>query len=358
MFKSRISNFFILLIIIALFIFIPVAFTYDSVHAEDLLTEIKDRGYLKCGINHNNLPGFAVQVSKNKFEGYDIDYCRAIAAAIFGMDNKVEYFRVSSNDRFQNLRDGLFDVLVRVTTHTLSRDSALVNGGESGDFAPVIFYDGQGFLSSIPWPDNGENALSQLALILDGSSVCVESNTTTYDNLIDFGIEYGVTFSIVETSTSIYYDYNDGLCEFATSDQSALLSSMSIVTEPGMVLPVTISKEPLAPVVRQGGESENFEDVVRWVVYATFFAEERGISKNNVSKVINSHSINSEERRFLGIEGDLGVKLGIDNNWAFSVIKIVGNHKDIFERNLSPLGLSPGPNQPPPYGLMFSPPFS
>lgn len=374
MFGSLLSKIFFVLIILGIGMAVPLGFAAALEDEDDLLTEIQDRGFIRCGVSDTDLPGFAEhgQGPWKGWKGHDVDYCRAVAAAIFGDEKKrVRFVTTTAGDRFERLRDEDVDLLVRVTTHTLSRDAAYVEDGEhtgqGGDFAPTIFYDGQGFLSDVTGGVDIETP-ADLADELDGMSVCVRGGTTTIVNLEDFASENEINITIVETDDIIAEyqtkDANDQwICDFATSDQSALYASLAEVTNvrnKTIVFKVTISKEPLAPMVRQGGESERFEDVVRWVVYATFFGEERDINYENVTDKHEDpvrDGLNSEEKRFLGLEGDLGEKLGLDNDWAYDVIRLVGNHDDIFFKNLEPLGFSPGINQPPPEGLMYSPPF-
>ena len=322
----------------------------SAAYAQVTLNEILARGSINCGVNSNNLPGFSEMGEGGEFSGFDVDYCRALAAAVFGnKKNTVNFVPLTSANRFTALRDRDIDVLIRVTTQTLSRDSATDNGGEGANFAPTIFYDGQGFMTNVTNTDIFN--VDDLVSFLSGNIVCVEPNTTTADNLAALG----TGFSILEVQ-DIYTEYDNGFCNVATSDKSALAAGRTTLANPAnsSIFSVTISKEPLGPVVLHG--DDEWYDVVRWVVYATFFAEEHGITKSNVKSFTPS---DPEEERFLGKTGGLGAKLGLSRHWARDVIKAVGNYKDIYDANLT--AILPRERLNKQYvdgGLLYAPPFN
>ena len=294
------------------------------------LNRVRSRGRLVCGVN-GSLPGFSNLNSNGSWSGFDVDYCRAIAAAVFGDGNKVEFVPLTAAERFTALQTGEIDVLIRNTTWTLSRDTQV-----GADFAPTTFFDGQGFMvrRSI-----GVTNLSQL----NGASICVTSGTTTELNLADVMRARGINYTpvVFEELDTVYNSYEQGRCDAVTSDKSQLSSRRAIMTRPAdhVILDATISKEPLGPLTAHGDNQWN--DVVSWVVYATFFAEEYGLTKANVG---TSTSTNPEIQRFLGSSGNLGSLLGLSARWARDVVSAVGNYNEIFQRNLTPLGLPRGVN--------------
>ena len=282
------------------------------------------RGKLILGGN-SALPGFgALDASTGEFSGFDIDFGRAIAAAL-GVD--VDVVPLTAGERFTALQTGQVDVLIRNTTWTLTRDSKDV----VANFAPTTFYDGQGFIVR---KADGINPIMDL----DGATVCVTSGTTTEGNLADAFRARGLDFTsqvFAETEAS-FGAYDAGACDCFTSDKSQLASLRTTATNPDdhRILPDTISKEPLGPLTRHG--DDEWADIVRWVVYATFFAEEKGITQANVRTF---ESNDPAIRRFLGLEGGLGAKLGLDEGWAIEVIAAVGNYGEIYERHLGEVGL-------------------
>jgi general L-amino acid transport system substrate-binding protein len=311
---------------------------------DSILDKVKDRRRLVCGVN-KELPGFGYLSQDGKYKGFDVDFGRAIAAAVFGDPNKVEFRSLKGADRFPALQTGEIDVLIRNTTWTLTRDTA--NGA---DFAPPTFYDGQGFMVR---KDLGITSLKKL----DGATIGVTSGSTTELNLADtmraLGIE--VEAIVFEETETLYQSYDQGRCDAVTSDKSQLVSRRQSLKNPDdhIILDVTISKEPLGPVTVHGDNKWN--DVVSWVVYATFFAEEHGITQANVSTF---ETENPEIKRFLGESGDIGAKLGLSKDWARQVIAAVGNYGEIFERNLTLLGLPRGVNKPwTQGGLLYAIPF-
>ena len=313
-------------------------------NGESVLDKVKNRGRLICGVN-KELPGFGYLGQDGKWKGFDVDFGRAIAAAVLGDPNKVEFRSLKGADRFPALQTGEIDVLIRNTTWTLTRDTA--NGV---DFAPPTFYDGQGFMLR---KDLGVTSLKEL----DGATIGVTAGSTTELNLADTMRALGIKVEsiVFDETETLYQSYDQGRCDAVTSDKSQLISRRQYLKNPDdhIILDVTISKEPLGPVTVHGDNKWN--DVVSWVVYATFFAEEHGITQANV-KTYKTGKL--EIKRFLGETGDMGKKLGLPNGWARQVITAVGNYGEIFERNLTPLGLPRGVNKPwTQGGLLYAMPF-
>jgi general L-amino acid transport system substrate-binding protein len=301
------------------------------------LDDVKKKGFLQCGVN-TGLPGFASPNDKGEWSGFDVDYCRAVAAAVFGDPTKVKYTPLSAKDRLPALQSGEIDVLIRNTTWTLSRDE------QGFDFTGVNYYDGQGFMINSK-KLSGINS----ALQLSGASVCVQAGTTTELNLADYfkanKMEYNpVVFEKVEEVNAAY---DSGRCDAYTTDQSGLYAYRLALTAPDdhIVLPEIISKEPLGPVVRQG--DAQWADIIRWTHYALLTAEELGITKANVEELAKGDS--PEVKRVLGQEAGtkLGTDLGLTNDWVVNIVKAVGNYGEIFEKNLgsgSPLKIARGIN--------------
>ncbi len=285
------------------------------------LDAVKQRGALNCGVNVG-LPGFSQPDDKGNWTGLDVDYCKAIAAAVLGDPNKVKYVPTTAKERFTALQSGEVDVLNRNTTWSLARDSSL---GLS--FAGVNYYDGQGFMVK---KSLGVKSASEL----NGATVCVQTGTTTELNLADYfrtnKMEYKPV--VFEKAAEILQAYQAGRCDVFTTDASGLYAERLQMQNPDehMVLPEIISKEPLGPSVRQG-DSQWFT-IVKWVHFALLNAEEGGVTQANVDEM--KSSTNPDIRRLLGVEGEFGKGLGLDNDWAVKVIKAVGNYGEIFERNL------------------------
>lgn len=311
------------------------------------LATILDRGTLICGVE-GSIPGFSFVDSSGAYSGLDVDICRAVAAALFGDPEAVEYRNLDSTERFTALAAGEVDMLSRNTTWTSSRDAA---GGNGMEFAPTTFYDGQGMMVRV---DSGIETLEDF----EGKSICVETGTTTELNLADRMRELGVTYQEVkfQDSDATYAAYAEGRCEGATSDQSQLAARRTTLPNPDehKILSVTMSKEPLAPVT-MNNDSQWF-DVVKWVTYGLIQAEEFGITQANLEEQLASE--NPEIRRFLGVEGDLGAQLGLEPDFMARAIRAVGNYGEIYERNIGPLGIPRGLNSLwTDGGLMYSPPF-
>ncbi len=310
-----------------------LAFGMQAAGAQTLKA-VKDRGQLVCGAN-GSLAGFGIPDPQGNWTGFDVDFCRAIAAAIFNDPTKVKFVPLTAANRFTALQSGEIDVLARNTTWTMSRDTSL-----GIDFAAVTYYDGQGFMVR-------KVLKVSSALELNDASVCVQQGTTTELNLADYFRSNHmslktVTFATVDEALKAY---DSGRCDAYTTDSSGLYGSRVLLADPGanIVLPEIISKEPLSPAVRQGDDA--WEDVVRWTHHAMLDAEELGVNKNNVDDQKNS--TNPEIRRLLGLEGQFGDALGLTNDWAYRIIKAVGNYGESFERNVgqgSPLKIARGLN--------------
>ena len=311
------------------------------------LDDVKARGTLNCIVNQG-LAGFGAPNDKSEWAGLDVDLCRAVAAAVLGDAGKVNYIPSTSKDRFTKLQTGEGDMLARNSTWTLSRDSDL-----GLDFVGVNYYDGQGFMVRA---DSGITSVRQL----DGASVCVVAGSTIELNLADYIRVNGMTIRTVvfEKPDEGRRMYDEGQCDAYTSDSSNLASERSSLPDPAahVILPEIISKEPLGPAVRQG-DSE-WADVVRWSLYAMIAAEEYGVTSQNVGQMLASE--HPEVRRLLGVEGDMGAKLGLPNDWAVRILTQVGNYGESFARNVgadTPLGLERGLNaQWNEGGLLYAPP--
>jgi len=310
-----------------------------------LTDRIKARGELICGVN-NQLPGFGNLDDQGKYVGFDIDICRAVAAALFGDPDKVRYVYLTAANRQSAIQSGEVDMISRNTTWTLTRDREW-----AVTFGPTTYYDGQGFMVR---KSLGVEKLEDL----NGATICVIAGTTTELNLADTFRARGIAFTPVtfDGDDSSFNAYEEGRCDAITSDQSALISRRASLASPDdhVILPEIISKEPLGPLVPHGDES--FSDIMNWTVYALFYAEERGITSANVDEFLKSED--PDIRRFLGQEGNLGELLGLKPDWVVNVIKAVGNYGEIFNRHLTPLGVPRGLNQP--YtkgGIQYAPPF-
>lgn len=312
------------------------------------LDTVKGRGVLHCGVN-TGLAGFSAPDDKGQWTGLDVDLCRALAAAIFKDPAKVKYVPLTAKERFTALQSGEVDLLSRNTTWTMSRDtSAGLN------FAAVNYYDGQGFMV--------KKALGvKSAKDLNGATVCVQTGTTTELNVTDFfrGNKLDYKPVVFEKLDETVAAYNSGRCDAFTSDVSQLYSERLKAAKPedNQVLPDVISKEPLGPVVRQG--DAHWANIVRWTHFAMVNAEELGVGSRNVDEMLGS--ANPEIKRMLGKEGDFGKGIGLDNDWAYQIVKKVGNYGEAFERNVgagSRLGIARGLNDLwTKGGLQYAPPI-
>jgi general L-amino acid transport system substrate-binding protein len=315
------------------------------------LRAVRARGRLNCGVATGQL-GFAYTDDRGTWRGFDIDFCRATAAAVFGDPNRLRFVPLDSKARFTALQSGEVDVLSRNTSWTFTR-----NVGNRLAFVGIYYYDGQGFMV--------RKALGLAsAAQLNGARICVQSGTTTELNVADFFRLHGIHYTpvVVDSEDQARETYAREACDAYTGDISELASMRTILDQPGdhMILPEVISKEPLGPSVREG--DSQWEDVVRWTLFALILAEEEGITSKNVDQM-RATSQNPDVRRLLGVEGGYGHMLGLSDDWAYKIIKSVGNYGEIFDRSLgkgSALKLERGLNaqwtaNPP--GLMYAPPM-
>ena len=311
-----------------LFIAFTVAALSGAVHAGENLDAIMARDNIRCGVS-TGLAGFSIADSAGNWTGLDADFCRGLAAAVLGDGAKATYVPVSNQQRFTALQSGEVDLLSRNTTWTLTRDASL-----GLVFAGVTFYDGQGFM--VP-RDIGVQSASEL----DGAEVCVLAGTTTELNLADYFRANNMSFKPVvfehlEEAKSAFFS---GRCQVYTTDRSglaAIISSDAPNPDDYVILPETISKEPLGPVVRRGDDA--WFAIVKWLVYALIEAEEKGVTQANVASMMESDD--PVVQRLLGTSGDMGTKLGLDNAWAVRAIQAVGNYGEIYDRNVVPIGLA------------------
>ena len=309
------------------------ALAVSAAHATTL-DDVKAKKFVQCGVN-TGLLGFASTNDKGEWAGFDVDYCRAVAAAIFNDPTAVKYTPLTAKERFTALQSGEIDMLARNTTWTMSRDSSL-----GLVFTGVNYYDGQGFMVK-------KSLGVTSALELGGASVCVQTGTTTELNLADYFKRNNMQYNpvVFEKVEEVNAAYDSGRCDAYTTDASGLYSIRLTLTNPDdhMVLPEIISKEPLGPVVRQG--DDQWFTVVKWVGFALLNAEELGVTSANVDEMKSSP--NQEIRRLLGVDGTFGEGIGLSNDWAANAIKAVGNYGEIFDRNIgegSPLKIARGLN--------------
>ncbi len=326
-----------------LFLFLFLA---GNAAAQSTLDSVRSKGFLQCGVN-TGLAGFSQPDSKGVWRGIDVDACRAVAAAVFGDANKVRYTPLTAQQRFTALQSGEVDILSRNTTWTLSRDTSL-----GLNFVGVNYYDGQGFM--VPKKLNVKSAKQ-----LNGATVCVQPGTTTELNLADYFRANRMSFKpvVIEKLEEVLNAYFTGRCDVFTTDHSglvALRASRATKPEDHVILPEIISKEPLGPAVRHG--DDRWFDVVKWSLFAMLEAEELGLSSKNIDG--EAKSTNPSIQRFVGASGDIGKMLGLDNRWAFQIVKQVGNYGESFDANLKPLGFERGLNRLwNQGGLMYAPPI-
>ena len=299
------------------------------------LKTVQDRGTLICGVSQG-IAGFSIKDENGSWSGFDVDFCRALAAAIFNDPSKVQYVPLSTTDRFDALKNKQIDVLSRNSTWTMGRedDFGVV-------FAGVTYYDGQAFL--VPKSRNLTGALE-----LDGSKVCIENSTTSEPNAMDFFQTNHINYEIVHGATvaDVVSDYLAGKCNVLTTDESQLFALRSQFPKPSehMILPDVISKEPLGPVVRQ--DDVQWFNIVKWVNFALLDAEELGVNSKTIDDALKSTK--PSVKRLVGTEGDFGKPLGLSNAWAANAIRAVGNYGEIFDRNVgahSKLGIPRGLNE-------------
>ncbi|MBI28370.1 MAG: amino acid ABC transporter substrate-binding protein [Pelagibacteraceae bacterium] len=340
-FAKLIINFFILSLFINLIFFISAK--------ADTLDNVKNRGYIKCGVA-DNFVGFSSMNDEGNWSGFDVDFCKAVAISIFGKsDKRVEFVPLTTLSRFPSLAFGDVDLLVRNTTWSFSRDVNL-----EFDFLGINFYDGQAFMAR---KDLEINSI----LDLQGSTICLvagsssEANTTKYfqDNKIIYE-----SILLESTDESRKY-YLDGKCDALTSDLTVLASSKALIPDPNshIILDEVISKEPLGPLIRHG--DNQWGDLIRWVLYVLIIADEKGISSKNVDDFLEYGD--KESQRMLGVVGNYSDMLELDNDWAYNIIKELGNYGEIFDKNLGEktlLQLKRGLNKPwNSGGLLYAPPF-
>ena len=286
------------------------------------LDDVKARGELICGSN-TGLTGFGAPDASGNWTGFDVDLCRAIAAAVLGDATKVKFVPTTGETRFTALQSGEVDVLIRNSTWTFSRDSELAL-----DFVAVNYYDGQGFMVK---KDLGVSSAKEL----DGATVCIQTGTTTELNLADFFKQNNISYQPVTVAddSEAQRQYLAGACDAYTTDASGLAASRATMpdAENHIILPEIISKEPLGPVVRHG--DSQWGDVVRWTYFALLIAEEKGVTSANVEEVLAS-STDEEVKRLLGASGEMGAKMGLDNDAFKRAIAAVGNYGEIFSRNI------------------------
>jgi len=309
------------------------------------LDDVKSRGYLKCGVSTGAF-GLSYTDDSGRWQGIDVEYCRALAAAIFGDKEKVKFTPLTTKNRFTSLQSGEIDVLSRNTTWTLSRDTDL-----GLDFVGVTWYDGQGFLVS-------DKIGVDSAQELDGAAVCIQPGTTTELNLADYFKANGISYEPVTTETQddALKALKAGRCDVFTTDATGLAGVKASFPNPDawIILPEIISKEPLGPVVRHGDSA--WGDVARWTLNTIIVAEELGITSYNIDRFKTSK--NGEILRLLGVEGDLGKFLGIRSDFGYQIIKQVGNYAQIYDKTVALTGLPRGLNvQWTEGGLLYAPPF-
>ncbi|MFL5055895.1 MAG: amino acid ABC transporter substrate-binding protein [Microvirga sp.] len=320
----------------------------SAASAQATLNNVKQKGFLTCGSNPG-LAGFGVPDAQGNWTGLDVDFCRALAAAIFNDPTKVRFIPLSAKDRFTALQSGEVDVLARNSTWSMSRDTQL-----GLDFPAVNYYDGQGFMVR-------KKLGVASAKELSGASVCTQQGTTTELNLADFFRANNLKYEVVAFATAdeTFKAYESGRCDAFTTDASGLYSERLKASAPDehIVLPEIISKEPLGPAVRHG--DNQWGDIVRWTHFAMINAEELGVTKANVDQMLKND--NPEIKRMLGSEGKFGEAVGLTNDWAFRIIKQVGNYGETFEKNVgqgSPLKIQRGQNALwTKGGLQYAPPI-
>ena len=323
------------------------AITYVRYDTKTLKRTLR-RDAVYCGVN-TGLPGFSAQDDKGEWSGFDVDFCRAIAAAIFDDPAKVKFVPLDAKERFAELARRKVDVLARNSTWTMSRETQYAL-----HFAGVSYYDGQGFM--LPRSANKTSALE-----LDGAKVCVQSQTTTVLNLFDYFRANRMNYDekTFRTVDEVFKAYESGECNVLTSDVSQLYALRLKLAKPAdhVILADVISKEPLAPVVRQ--KDDEWLLIVKWTLFAMIDAEELGITSKNIDEALKSKK--PEVMRFVGNDGDYGADIGLPADWAVRIIRRVGNYGEVYERNIgtgSKLGIPRGLNQLwNAGGILYAPPI-
>ncbi|MBT6538183.1 MAG: amino acid ABC transporter substrate-binding protein [Francisellaceae bacterium] len=330
------------------FVTLVTIFICSPCFAAKTIDEIKERGYLICGVSQG-LPGFSFTNDDGSWDGLDVDICRATATAIFKDPTKVRFRPLSAKERFTALQSGEIDLLSRNTTWTFHRDAAL-----GLEFTNIVFYDGQGFL--VP----KELSIKSFG-DLSGATFCTQSGTTTELNLADYCRANNIPYQIItfDTADEVVSAYQSGRCDVFTSDKSGLAARRTSLKNPDAheILDLTISKEPLGPSVRQ--YDSQWADLVRWVVNGLITAEELGITKENVNVQLKSK--NPKTQRLLGVNDNFGISLGVDKDFMVNVISSLGNYGEIYTKNLgpqTPMNIPRGQNALwENGGLLYSPPF-
>ena len=329
--------------LVASIVMMPAAFA-------GTLDTVKSQGFFKCGVSQG-VPGFSNPDENGNWSGIDVDVCRAVSAAVFGDPDKVKYVPLTAKERFTALQAGEIDVLSRNTTWTLSRDAQI-----GLEFAGVNFYDGQGFMVR---KDSGITS----AMELDGASVCTNLGTTTELNMADFFRANGMAYEpvVFEKADEVVNAYDEGRCDTYTTDKSGLAAQRTKLADPDahVVLPETISKEPLGPVVREG--DGDWADVVRWSLNAMIEAEEFGLTKSN-AKTTCALTSNPVVARLCGKEGGTGAGLNLGESWSYDIVTMVGNYGDVYEKHVgenTPVGLARAGSPNASYkngGVLYAPP--
>ena len=318
----------------------------------DTFDIVKQRGSIICGVSQG-VAGFSAPDDQGKWSGFDIDFCRAVSAAVFGDPDKVSYVPLSTKERFTALQAGTVDILSRQSTWTLSRDT-----GMGIHFIGAAYYDGQGFMVR---KDLGVDS----ALKLSGATICAEQGTTTEQNVADYFTAHQMKYEavVIDSADSIIKAFDSGRCDVYTTDVSSLAATRAANVPPPLtvadfvILPEIISKEPLGPMVRHG--DNQFADIVRWSQYAMLEAEEYGINSKNVDEMLKSD--NPTIKRILGTTPGMGKALGVDEKWVYNIVKQVGNYGESFEKHVgkdSPLKIERGLNKLwTQGGLQYAPPI-
>lgn len=312
----------------------------------DTLGEVQDRGILNCGVS-GTLPGFSNAAADGSISGFDADFCKVVAAAVLGDAEAVEFLSTNASQRFPALQGGDIDVLIRNTTWTITRDTSL-----GFNFGPTTFYDGQGMMVR---KDSGITELEDL----EGGTVCVNAGTSTEKNLADVFRSLGINYEAVvfAESNDVRSAYDEGRCDGWTTDKSGLIANGTAlaVPEDHVILAVTMSKEPLGPLVRHG--DDNWFDIVKWSTNCTILAEDLGVDSSNVDDMLGSDD--PKIQNLLGVTGELGGMMSLNNDFCYQIIKQVGNYGEIYDVNLGiPYDLVRGTNaQWNDGGLLYSPPF-
>jgi general L-amino acid transport system substrate-binding protein len=319
---------------------------YGTAHGQATANAVLKKGFVQCGVN-TGLAGFSQPDGKGEWSGLDVDFCRALAAALFADARKVRYTPLTAQQRFTALQSGEIDILSRNTSWTLARDTGL-----GLNFVGVNYYDGQGFMVA-------RKRSVKSAAQLNGAAVCVQPGTTTELNLADFFRANKMKFKpvVIEKMEEVLNAYFAGRCDVYTTDVSGLIAaraSRAANPQDHVLLPEVISKEPLGPAVRHG--DDQWFDIAKWTLFAMIDAEELGLTSKNIDQ--QAQSANPVMQRFIGVTGDLGKMLGLDARWARNIIKQVGNYGESFERHLTPLGVDRGINKLwNRGGLMYAPPL-